>query len=388
MRSVAVISSDIERGVRELYADSAKALLKPMMEGGRCFLSSDVCIRIARRRSEDPSGLARELLKRIQPGPGEHWVQHAGYLNITVSGEGISEVKAPCPEVRHTLLYVPLRPAGVSPAALVRLAAPAVLQAWMLTKRDMPVSLRIGDQAIGREGAGSLAGMLHTVIEQSCIERSPTVDMRSVVLGLWRQHRSGTCCFSLFPGDVEHTLWRDGGKDPGFDEQVTVFIPERGWLADIDSIQDAWSGLKRDERSVLALLLHLCSSSRGVDIEWRVADFAERKNLLWCLESTRSRLSVFSESMSAGGVPPGPSVLPAETGFLCRFIEVYFLRALIDGEVVEWAAAVALLLENISCLLNDPGLRIERAGQAPPLQQFYPLLIDATSSIYSFFHVD
>lgn len=388
MRSLSEMSSEIVAVAERLFAESAQSLLKPMIEGEKRFLSSDICIRMARRRGQDPAVLARELLASIEPVAGETWVQHAGYLNITIARYDSERLEAPMggDDLRNVTIFIASKPASASQEAMLRLSAPAVLQGWLLAKNRRKVKVILGNQVLEPGRFATLPDFWEAILNFAGTERGVGISVHDQVLDVWRQHRTSQCCFSLFPGDVEHTLWREGGREPGFDERVSVFIPDRGWLADIDRYPGSSVIFRDRSQDCLSLILHLCSGSRGVDIEWQSPRFFERKNMLWYLASTHQRLINLLSAVPRGD--SGVVEISPEIGFLIRFQPEFYLWALRAGEVVQWVTATGTLLERISALLNDPSMRIEARTGELPLARLCPLLEDATSKIYSFFHVD
>ncbi len=386
MRTISQLNAVIEERVSELSSDRARALCKPISENGRRFLSSDICIRIARRRGIEPAQLALNALAKIRKEDGELWSQHAGYINV--GGEFESCIEAVEKQSAPVAVYLPARPKQVSVEGMLRLSARAIIQCWLARESACSVTLNFGDRARVISRTDSLYELFYEAHEFCARVRGADQRVDEQVLSFYTSHQDADCAFLLCPGDVDHHLWKRGGALPGFDEQAHVHIADRGWIGNLDRAPQSLEFLQLDAQRTPALLMHLGSALRGVEIEWQMPCYSEQNNLPWKLSSLRERLN----NVAAQALPVQSDELSgyigAETAFFIRYLKVFHQGSARWGEIPEFISALNGILNQTSLLLNDPKLRIEQATGNGRMSAIYATLSKVLGQISSFFYVD
>lgn len=386
MRSISDLTRLIEDQIKAIVGDPARALLRPLIDKDRSFLSSDVCIRIARRRGIEPSQLANEILKKVSAAHEESWTQHAGYLNIIGKWSPCAEVITPSTD--PVFVYISPRQSSEAIESYVRLAARGLLQCLLACGSACCVTLQIGGEQIHVQSVGEAPRLFERVLGAARMPRSESDRIDEEILTNFEAQGEAACTFYLFPGDIDHQLMKRGGNLPGFDERAHVHIAERGWLLGLDSLPETFSYLRNDPYLTLSLLLHLSSADRGVDVDWKIPCFSERNNLLWKISSILERLQFVAAGIDPAEAGELQKHIEPEISFIVRYLDAFHQAAAWEGETEEFIYVLHALSDAGYRLLNDANLRIALATGDLDVGRIFAQLSPTFDRISSFFYVD
>ncbi len=395
MNSIPVLQQQLDQVCQALGHPQVSIGIKPVFQGQQWLLSSDICLLIARRIGQNPEIIADDFLKRLPSSSQGEWQRISGYIVFTISNQStlIADYEDLYSNPQKVNILVPGRDRRQTVSGYLRLVSLALLQAVWATRRGVPVDIIIAEESFTEQlRTSNIVEILDRVASLSLYQELAKEETTSYVLERLTHDTCSLYTVFLSPGEIDPTLFKQGGQILNFDEQVSVIIPERGWMADIDALPASFSYLNQIQDGAYSLLLHLASSSRGVDIEWGAPVFQERKNLSWLLRTLLARYEYLSDHYSSRGMEPisiTKNQYEGNQGFIARFLPLFFERAVYRGEVAPLITSATTACMGLSLALNGADFRIGLEND--DLSSISRLLaLDPLMNLLNklFFHVD
>jgi hypothetical protein len=395
MKSIHVLQKQLDTVRQHLKLPSVEAAIKPVFHDQQWLLSTDICIILARRLAQSPEVIANSFLEHLGAVSEGGWQRVAGYLVLQVSKELelIADYQSAYEGPEKVRIIVPGRAKGHSVPSYLRLTALALLEGIWAHRRQVSIDLIIADQSFTEQlRLGQITSILDQVVLLSSSQQLAKDQITNLSLDQLRCDPTSRYSFFLLPGEIDPSFFKKGAAILPFDEKVSVTIPERGWVADVDALPESFSYLDKIQDAAYSLLLHLASDSRGVDIEWSAPTFQERKNLCWLLKTVLTRFENLSKMyLDSKAVDPLALKEPFEGhyGFILRYLPLFFERAIYHGEVMQLVAAAGEACNYLSSTLNRADFRIGlEKGADRALSQLAALKPLGGILDRLFFHVD
>ena len=338
--------------------------IKPVFQDPKWLLSSDICLLLARRLGQSPEVIAEDFLKKLPSSSQGQWQRIAGYLTFLFSNEShlVADYHSVCCPPQKINIVVPGRDRRHLAPSYLRLVSLALLEGLWAIRRQLPVEVMIAEESFTEQlRRGDIAGALDRVVLLSSCQQLTKEETTSYVLERLTLDPTSTYSLFLSPGEVDPNLFKKGAQILLFDELVSVTIPERSWMADVDALPTNFSYLSQIKDGAYSLLLHLASNSRGVDIEWGAPAFHERKNFCWLLRSLLLRFESLKSKYLRDRVTPTSAIenhFEGPDGFILRFLPLFFERAVSHGEVIPLISSATTACMCLSLALNRAEFRI------------------------------
>lgn len=381
--------------VQRLYPEvrlSDGARFLPMFELDKGEISSTAAIEVARALKGDALAIAATIISELAPKFGGQWKVVAGYIVLSDTPPEIvlSEIRTNAdlfgagprvPEAARTILC--LTPDSTNPVyARVRLVASCALQALMAIAFEG--QCRLGLEPEPPQEVSSARDVL--ALFRRAVERILANEKSGHGLGEYGLRCPGSPELPTVVWTSHHYHDRfSKAVKLGFSEgrrfgHILLKIPPDGWLLsrdralteilDPEALRKVVAQLKGEE-GWLRWMMHMASATPSGDLDPSVALYDECASPRWSLQALRERLAVLVPSVYA---EPQGELLTHVGGRFDQhrrlFMRALFLpsltkRAVAEGEILGWMAAVEEFASRGHAVLNAPHLRAALAK--PPI---------------------
>jgi hypothetical protein len=351
--------ADLERcctaAARRLWPDYGEPVhLVPPTNLDWGDLTSDFCLRLAKRQAVSPESLGRRLIEQLELTLDLEFRLERGFLNVRFPDPFMlaSETPRPPRSAEPALIFLTVDAAGKCRWPAARLAALAVLQSLFFEDLGQAARLCCGGQTLA---GGTPAARWHWLMGRcGCAE-----DLSACL----ERERPGRTYVWLAPRLLpEREFAVFARRAEAADPPVKICSYSTVWLTAEDNEQGPGELLADFDDCPAAWLLYLASAVPTADLDAVTPRSAERANLLWYAAASCRRLHELVQPSAASGAAAGQpqTTLSAPERALC--IRLALMEAL-HAQAAHGAAVPALVarcdetLNLANAIMNNPATR-------------------------------